>query len=261
VARSIGRPAPLALVDTFLSFSVGLDGSLYPLLLRRIVYLVCASAIFVALLSLFRASRQGEGRERRGIVYGLLYGAVPMVCVWLLSQLKPMYTVRYLLVFLPGYCLLVAAGLNRLPLGSARWVVVGLLAALLCFGDVSAWRALQNPDWRSLVAQVTLAAEPGDVVLFSPRWNIKPFEYYSRDSIALNMDLPIPVTEDAADRVAEDIAQRYDRAWLVWEEGHYSDPEGLASRALSRVAEVAADWQYPGINRVTLYRIAGASGW
>jgi len=260
VARSIGRPPPLALVDTFLSFSVGLDGTLYPLLLRRIVYLICASAIFVAVFSSFRCSRHGEGRERSAIVYGLLYGVVPMACVWLVSQLKPMYTVRYLLVFLPGYCLLVAAGLNRLPLGSARWVVVGLLAAGLCFGNVAAWQTLQNPDWRSLAAQVALAAEPGDVVLFSPRWNIKPFEYYSRGSIALNMELPIPVTQDAADRVAGDIAQRYDRVWLVWEEEHYSDPEGLASRALSRVAEVAGDWRYPGINRVTLYSIVGASG-
>ena len=187
---------------------------------------------------LFLSSGQGDGRERRTIVYGLLSGVVPVACVWLVSQLKPMYTVRYLLVFLPGFCLLVAAGLDRLPLGNARWVVVGLLAAVLCYGNASAWRALQNPDWRSLVTQVASAAEPGDVVLFSPRWNIKPFAYYSRGGIPLNMDLPIPVTVDAADRVAADIAQCYKRAWLVWEEEHYSDPRGLASQALDRIAEV-----------------------
>jgi hypothetical protein len=98
-------------------------------------------------------------------------------------------------------------------------------------------------------------------VLFSPRWNAKPFDYYARGRVAIDMDLPIPVTTNAADQVVADIAQRYKRVWLFWERGHYSDPAGLAKQILDKQAKLLTTHDFPGVRSLFLYDLtAGSSG-
>ncbi len=265
VEKSIGRPAPYALVDTWLYFSIGLDSGLYPVLLRRAAYLLFATCLLAGILSLRRAGT-GHGvtqpkRQREGVLFCIVNGALPVLTVWVLSQVKPMYSVRYLLVFLPLYCILVARGIDGL-----KWDRVGIAVALfltltLLVGNWNAWRLEQNADWRGVTLHVLAHSQPRDVVLFSPRWNEKPFEYYNRGRVDTNMDLPIPVTMDAAQRVVEDISQRYERVWLVWTSGHYSDPDGTVKQILESRYGIVQESSFRGVDRLILYdlRVAGES--
>ena len=254
VERSLGKPSLYTLVDTWLYFSIGLDNQLYPVLLRRAAYAlfaVCALAAVLPLLGWLhgRVRRQAE---REGVVFCLIYLSLPVLTVWTLSQAKPMYSVRYLLIFLPPYCMLVAKGICALRWKGASIAVALLLAMTLLVGSWNAWRTAQNPDWRGVTSYVLAHAQPKDVVLFSPRWNAKPFDYYGRGAVDINLDLPIPVTSDAAEAVADDIAQRYDRVWLVWTRGHYSDPEGVVTQLLQSRYEMLEDRDF-GVDRLILF--------
>jgi len=254
VERSVGRPTFRALADTWLYFSIGLDRRLYPVILRRVAY------ILFAICALAAVSRLSSARERRGVLFCLMYLAVPLLTVWLLSQVKPMYTVRYLVPFLPAYCVLVATGISSLKWNWVRISVVLFLLVVLLVGDWNAWHVEQNADWRGLSAHILEQAQPGDVVLFSPRWNAKPFEYYAQGRVEINMDLPIPVAADAAQEVIADITQRYERMWLVWERGHYSDPQGIVKQMLDSQFKIMETREFRGVGELILYDLTAVQG-
>jgi len=259
VERSLGRPSPYSLLDTWLSFNVGLDSQLYPLIVRRLAYGLFAICAAAALRTLWRVDRPVDrsGSRHEGLLFCVLYSGSSVLAVWLLSQVKPMYSTRYLLIFLPGYCMLVAAGLAQLPWRGAQQVVTLVLVLTLLVGSWQAWRVEQNADWRGVASYVGSQSLPGDVVLFSPRWNVKPFEYYSRGSVDTNMDLPIPVTLEAANGVVNDIAWRYRRVWLVWQEGHYSDVNGLAKHVLDSQYDAIEQSSFAGVDQLILYALNG----
>ena len=97
--RSVGQPSLRALLDTWINFSVGLDRQLYAVLVRRVAYVLFGICVVLAV------SRLAREREREAMLFCLMYIGVPLLTAWLLSQAKPMYTIRYLLPFLPPYCI------------------------------------------------------------------------------------------------------------------------------------------------------------
>jgi mannosyltransferase len=264
VERAIGRPTLQSLLDTWLKFSVGLDSGLYPVLLRRIAYVLLFASLLVAILRVLWPMRDKHpdslAGDREGVLFCLVGAALPVLGIWLLSQFKPMYSIRYLLVFMPLYWILVAYGIGGLPHQGFRAAVTTLLLVTLVVGNYMAWRVEQNPDWRGTASHVLQRARPGDVVLFSPRWNVKPFEYYNRAQVDTNMDLPIPVTPEAAQAVVDDIAQRYRRVWLVWQRGHYSDPTGIPKQILESRYEVVEEAMFRGVDQVILYELSPVGG-
>ena len=263
VERSIGRPTLYALVDTWLYFSIGLDSQLYPGWLRRVAYLLYGICTLAAVLSMFRLGRHETGAHSEsnleGEVFCLALAGFPILSVWLVSQIKPMYSVRYLLLFLPYYCILVAKGIDSLRWKSVSGALVLFLACTLLLGNWNTWCTEQNPDWRGVTSHVLDRAQPGDVVLFSPRWNEKPFDYYSRGRLDINMDLPIPVTVDAAQQVLDSIRQRYRRVWLVWQRGHYSDPDGVVRQILDSQYRVVEQNEFRGVDHLILYDLESGS--
>jgi hypothetical protein len=172
-----------------------------------------------------------------------------------LSQIKPMYSERYLVPFVPPYCILVACGLQALKWPWLRLAIVLCLVLTLLLGNWNEWRIAQREDWRWASSYVLARAEPGDVVLFVPRWLAKPFDYYARGRVALSMDLPVTVTVQAAQDVATDTAQHHKRAWLVWQRGHYSDPNGTVKQVLDSRFRLVEEVAFPGVGILALYAL------
>ncbi len=265
VEKSVGQPSWRELADTWVQFSIGPDRQLYPVWLRRLAYGVFALCLLSGLRALAPATTraelvEGRNSQRESLLFCVTYILVPVMTVWLLSQFKPMYTVRYLLPFLPAYYILVAQGIHQLPWSGVRILALVLLALTALLGDYAAWRTPRNADWRSASALVLRQAQAGDVVLFSPRWDEKPFEYYARQRIPVNIDLPIPVTETAAQQVTADLSQRYQRVWLFWERGHYSDSSGMAKLALDERATLVETRDFQGIHSLFLYELSTSGG-
>jgi Flp pilus assembly pilin Flp len=191
-----------------------------------------------------------------------------------------MYSERYMLPFQAPFLLLAAWGVRRLsfvrvsfgrartgtrpytpttvgaaPRGRppserlvdvARYGLVLLLVAVLLVGVVAQVRTLDKPDWRGLAAELTGQAQPGDLVLFVPGWHAKPFDYYAQGKLDIYADVPVPVpqhAQEALQAVAQAI-QGHARVWLVWETGHYTDPNGQVLAYLE--AQLRKVYERPG---------------
>lgn len=257
--KTIGRPSTRLLFNTWLSFNIGPDGKLYPMLLRRLAYILFAVAGMIAVTKLFWDRKPTEAKGEvttvyhEGLILCLLYSAFPLLTIWLLAQITPMYALRYLSPFLSPYYLIIANGICALKQGWLRIAITLSLALILLLGNWNAWHIEQRDDWRGIAAYVLAQAQPGDVVLFSPRWNAKPFEYYAHGRVAINMDLPIPVAIGAAKDVVSNISQHHTRVWLIWQHGHYSDPEGTVKQVLDQQFHLVEMRRFRGTMDVLLY--------
>jgi len=257
VARSLGVPSVDVLAHTAMLYTVGMTRQWYPPLARRGAYLLFGACALLALLGLARkqegSSTPLTGKQALAFVVGYL--TVPLGTAWALSQWKPMYAARYLLPFLPAYLLLVARGATLVRRTWVRWGLVGLLALSQALGAFINIRESQNPDWRGLASYVVERAKPGDVVMFSPGWNVKPFDYYAQGAVDVYGDAPVPLPQGSLAEVLAKPLAGHERLWLIYEPGHYTDPNGRLVAALDALYPRldARGWDYRGAGRVILY--------
>ncbi len=98
------------------------------------------------------------------VVIGLaLWIVVPVVVSYAVS-LGParIFSSRYLVVILPGLCLLLGAGVAALRWPAARLATVGLLAVIMLALAPSYYAHAQVEDWRTPVRWLERAYQPGD---------------------------------------------------------------------------------------------------
>ena len=101
---------------------------------------------------------------------------LPPALLFAVSQLHPVYAERYVLFALPGFCLLVAAGIERMADAVTPWAVAAplmaaLLVALTFGGQLGAHAYLRSPesrpdDQRAVARLVQRSTEPKDTILF-----------------------------------------------------------------------------------------------
>lgn len=252
VARG-GTPGPRALADILVGFSVGNARPLYPPWLRWLTYGMLAG---LGLWAMYTAIRARDASRGRGVVFAAVYLVAPVGAAWLVSQVKPLYSERYLQTFLPGYLLLAAAGIGALPRAWLRGVAAAVLAAALAFG---LWRmawVLQTEDWRSTAAYVSERAVEGDVAVFYPGWNEKPFGYYATAELPAWTWFKVPLPPDEVESSVRPGVEGYRRAWLVWSVGHYGDPNGLVKRYMDEHYTRVDEQRFRGSIGVALYNLS-----
>lgn len=256
VARSLGAPPIDVLVHTAMAYIIGMTRHWYPSLARRAAYLLFGACGALASLGVRkRESSQARLSNTQALVFVVAYLVVPLGTAWALSQWKPMYAMRYLLPFLPAFLLLVARGATVVRWPWVRWGLVVLLALTQAVGVFINVREAQNPDWRSTAAYVVERSESGDVVMFSPGWNVKPFDYYAQGVVDVYGDAPVPLPEEGLEEVLAEPLAGHRRLWLIHEPGHYTDPEGLLEQELDSLYSRLGAWEYRGVGRVVLYQI------
>ena len=119
-----------------------------------------------------------EGWRFRFLLLWLLF---PIAFIFLVSQLKPFYLIRYFVFVLPALVLLAASGLGRLR---SRWllgaalVLLGMLSLRGVAGFYQQDFDITREDWRSATSYLLQHAETGDAVLFHQPIGRMPYEYY-----------------------------------------------------------------------------------
>ncbi len=121
------------------------------------------------------ASHASSLAPSRGLAVGLLLTAAfgPLLLIYLVSLITPLYHVRYLFIYSPAFSVLLALGLAvlgrwRWPLG--RWLMAGA-ALLLVLGSAVSLRALWTDpvlaadDHRSAVREMAERWRPGEAIL------------------------------------------------------------------------------------------------
>jgi mannosyltransferase len=222
VLRWVPRPS-FADLRTCLLFLTGNGGT--PLLL---LYL---AAILLGLALAFRKARSRQlPFDLWRYVFLLTWLLFPILFVFLVSQLKPLFVNRYFVFTIPALVVLVAAGLARIRprvLLGGILLVFGLLSLR---GDSTYYQKdfdIFREDWRSASRYVLANSQPGDVILFHQPLTRMPYEYY-RTVISASYAPRVIYPEHgdrlmfrdfyagrAPDALLAGIPDRYPRVWVA----------------------------------------------
>ncbi|MGI8439883.1 MAG: glycosyltransferase family 39 protein [Thermoleophilaceae bacterium] len=133
-----------------------------------LVLLLGAGAGLAALVE--RGRRDDE--RRSAVISLMIVGAATLVVAWLVSQVAPAYTTRYLAVVVGPLLLLAASGLAR----SGR---LGLVAALIVAFYWTGQPNLESKsNTRNVVSEVKWMLEPGDLVISTHPERMAVLDYY-----------------------------------------------------------------------------------
>jgi hypothetical protein len=131
--------------------------------------------------------------RKRGYVQSwrlLAWTFVPLAAALAISLVRPVFFGAYLVLVLPGLCLLLASGAQRLPLR-----VSGGLVALLAVAWLVAGGAMGRPprvnDYRSAAAWITTQRSAGDPVILDPITRLPGYGYYDASFRAPNGDVVV----------------------------------------------------------------------
>jgi mannosyltransferase len=183
----------------------------------------------------------------------LLWLLLPIAGIIILSQTRPLYEPRFLILVLPAWTLLLAAGLVALGTGAARFMtgqtalprtarqlLVVLVTVVVAGGLlIPTARSLASyyydpvyarDNYRGLAETVILREQPGDAVVLTAPGQVEIFSYYYRERGRSELyPLPRQRPIDVADTRArlEQLAEAHDRVWLVRWAANEADPSDL----------------------------------
>jgi 4-amino-4-deoxy-L-arabinose transferase-like glycosyltransferase len=221
----------------------------------------------LAILGLVVALR----RERHLLGFLVLYLAVPLLCVWLLAQWRPIFRERYQNVIAPGFYLAFALALaalavpaltSRLTGAGARARRLGLglaavlgLALLFVPGAIALGNYYFDPayskggDWRDLVAYLSDHVGPEDVIVQNyPDPGLA--HYYKGpaerlvlpDRSAVDQVGNLEVDRLGTGRTLSRLLEEHERLWLLPYPSEW-DPEGYVEGWLERRAHKVEETQ------------------
>lgn len=246
---------PVILLDVLHSLNFGLSLDPTRLTLLNLALLVL---LIIGLLSLGagnRSLRTAQGQQRRwdSSLFLLGYISIPIISLYLVSWLQPLYRgSRYLILISPAYYLGLAAGLVAIAQGTglapdvrvlpeesrlkvSLQAILGRLPRLvfpLCLGLILGGMGLSDynyffspdyhkEDYRSVARYVEEHSQVGDVVIggIFDSW---AFPHYYRGPLPM-VWLPRPGKDMLAE--VQDLARRYDRIWLIGDRLFEHDPQ------------------------------------
>jgi uncharacterized membrane protein len=138
---------------------------------------ICLVAIVIGIVAFRRF-----GRSFTSWGYALAAGlvVVPIVAALAISALvHPFFVDRYLIVALPGFILLTAAGVARLRPTGVAWLTLFVLV-IFCGRGVNYWFVgYQKDDFRAATSAIEARARATDAIVFIAPFSENPFNYYA----------------------------------------------------------------------------------
>ncbi len=143
-----------------------------------------------------------------GLTFTASWAAIPVLVAFGVSQLKPIFLAKYLIVCLPAVALLAAAAIASLrPAGAA--VAATCVLLILSGNELRGWYGFRGEeDWRSLTSFVAARIRPTDGLVFNAA--------YARSSVVCPAKLSTGacVERSPAD-ASRSVAMARPRVWLV----------------------------------------------
>ena len=125
-----------------------------------------------------------SARDRSRYAFGralipLLWLLVPVLTIFLLSYVKPMFKERYLFGAMPAFALLAAIGIMALRPVFARAPVALVVAGLTVLPIYWGLEIRQSENWRGAIAYIQESAQPDDGWIFISKRGQLGYEYYA----------------------------------------------------------------------------------
>jgi mannosyltransferase len=234
--------------DALRSFAVGLTSAPEAIAWTAVFALVSAAG-------LARALRAGR---REAILAALLWLAVPVAAIAILSLRQPYYQPRFLLPALPAFHLLLGAAAPPLArLGRLRHAPAALAIAVVLLGATGPlWREYFDPrfwrdDYRGVAQAITTTAHDGDAVLIVAPGQVETLDYYLKWPLA-RYPLPRvrPIDPQATIAELEQIARDHQRLYGVYYVPYEADPSGVIQEWLRTNTFRATSRWYGGVELV-----------
>ena len=181
---------PNVLGESFSALALG--QSLDPALTWPILFFIALLIVF----ALWRGNHQitkSPNRPTSGL-FLLGYTFVPVLIIFVLSLWKPLYHVRYVFLYSPGFYLLWALGLARVfrlkvdfhKYATSMLAGSVLLAAAIGYSDYTFWfdPRYAHDDLRDAVHYLAQHWRPGDAILINAGYTYTAFDYYSNLPVA-----------------------------------------------------------------------------
>jgi len=236
-----GAPTFRDLVGLMFSFSLGTTAEGLLLYLGGLLLFgFCAAWSLVA-----HQQRRLSLSVDDGLVFTLLYLVVPLSTVFLLSQFRSFWVLRYIFPFLPPYCIIVARGIARMPGRVLGMLVVGAIVLISLWPIANVYCYEQKENWRAAVQYIIAEEQPADLIFMVDEDIWLPFEHYYHGSVR-RMGVSRTVTDRdlLAARVGM-VLPNYTRIWLV-----LSHTNNLALKdylTTSRYTELVSERHFTGI--------------
>jgi mannosyltransferase len=183
----------------------------------------------------------GRGLARPTYAFFLALFLVPIIAMYAVSQVKPVFVSRALIYVSMPYILLIAAGLASLKRWHVGAALVGLVVLLNLVSLYRIYGVVEKEQWDRAASHVLANATPHELVLFVAADAQIAFDYYAeRDAKSLERrGLPVDVLtvgrlepqmepQDLARMDA--LIEGRDSFWLVQSHTAFADPLELARR-------------------------------
>jgi len=152
---------------------------------------------------------------------------------------------RQLVILLPYFLLLAAAGLEKLRRG--RNLVTLSMVFLACVSLAASYVQRETEDWRGPARIVQGEGQANDAILFYAGYTQSSFNFYYRGALA-----EVPVSFGDMDSQLGDVQHRYRRTWVILSHDTYDDPDGEFRMWVARRWTLLRDWSFVGVE-VRLY--------
>jgi len=170
-------PSTFNVFDTFTQFLFGFQTDH----LDTVLVSLWPISVLLALFALRRDRRSGERRRIPAYtLYFLLSALLPIVAVFAISFVKPIYLSRYLILTIPSLYLFLSWLLATFPPEFSKILRVLLVAAMLVTfarQTVSAATPVKE-DYESAVNYISQHASSQDVIVLAAPFTVYPVEYY-----------------------------------------------------------------------------------
>jgi mannosyltransferase len=108
----------------------------------------------------------------------------PLLLIYLLSFVTPLYHVRYIFTYAPAFYIVLGAGLSWLTVRTRSWLVLVVASLLLGASLFSVYQLHFNPryradDYRAATDFIQSHWQPGDVILINAGYTYTAFVYYT----------------------------------------------------------------------------------
>ncbi len=148
----------------------------YSATLTRSYLLVLPAVTFAFGAGTWWVIRKGEWPER----YWLMLTVAPLLVVFLVSQIKPLYDERYFTPVAPAYFMLVGLGWRYIPRGYWNAALIILISGGLTVSQL-AGDHFERTDWKSSSAYVQANVQAHDCILLDAPHRIA-FSFYYPDA-------------------------------------------------------------------------------
>jgi len=258
-------PLEQMLVSLLVGWTVGIQGRIGWVSLTGVVFLILAALIWPHKIGKGRKNLEELGmargnsreskenrdikhllavgvrlvQERRAALAMILYVALPVVGVFLVSLRVPLFTDRYLIWTAPAFYGLLAAGL--VAVGQRSKGVAAISLAILLTTHAQSWWTQSHTaikaDFRAAAAFVLAAEQPNDLILFNMPYIQYNFDYYHpRAYSGAGSPCPAHSTPQEAVSALLQLTASRRRIWLVSSEREFCDPTGLVTGWLAEHA-------------------------